>query len=98
MLECDRLLLLVDALVVDPEDGCEVEEDDERPEFVADDPLPPPAPEFTMVCDGRAEITILLKDVSDLTGCTRLLPIFVVSPLLITILRLPEYPDGVFET
>ena len=95
------MLLLEDAPDVAPEDGREVEEDDERPEaapLVADDPLPPPAPEVTTVCDGRAEITILLTDVPDSTGCIRLLPIFVVSLLLITIPRLPEYPDGVVET
>ncbi len=91
MLERDRPLLLEDTLDVDPWDGREVDEDDDRSEAEpreftgADGPFPVPGPEVTMVCAGRAEMAIRSEDRSDSTGCIRLLPIFVVSLLLITI-------------
>ena len=43
-------------------------------------------------------ITIPFDAASVLMGCILLLPIFVASLLLITIPRLPEYPDGAAET
>jgi hypothetical protein len=55
-------------------------------------------PEVKAGCEDGAAITIPLEVGADLSGCMRLLPILLESPLLITIPWLPEYPDGIVDT
>jgi hypothetical protein len=103
-LERARLLLPEDILGVDAERDRDIPEEDERvgDERVlvtgAEGWLAGLLPEVKTGCEDGPAITIPLEVGADLSGCMRLLPILLESPLLITMPRLPEYPDGIVDT
>ena len=87
-----------------PEDilGVDVERDRVEDERVlltgAEGRLAGLLPETKPVVEAGAATTIPLEVGAVLSGCMRLLPILLESPLLITIPWLPEYPDGIVDT
>jgi hypothetical protein len=94
-----RLLLPEDILGVDTERDRDIPEEDERVLVTgAEGWLTGLLPEVKAGCEDGAAITIPLEVGADLSGCMRLLPILLESPLLITIPWLPEYPDGIVDT
>ena len=103
-LERARLLLPEDILGADAErdrdvlgEGDRVE--DERVLFPgAEGRLAGVLPDVKAVVEDGPAITIPLEVGAVLSGCMRLLPILLESPLLITIPWLPEYPDGIVDT
>ena len=103
-LERARELLPEDILGLDverdrdvPEEGDRVE--DERVLLTgAEGRLAGLLPEVKPVVEAGAATTIPLEVGAVLSGCMRLLPILLESPLLITIPWLPEYPDGIVDT
>jgi hypothetical protein len=98
-LERARLLLPEDLLGVDAERDRGIPEEDERVLVTgAEGWLAGLLPEVKAGCEDGAAITIPLEVGADLSGCIRLLPILLESPLLITMPRLPEYPDGIVDT